>query len=446
MTESLESRIGKAPSAYEMLYNSGGHPFGFPVAPEFTNWRDEQRAWKQAAIFQDMSHHMCNVYFEGPDCYRLFSDLAINSFAGFGPMQAKQFVCCNPDGQYIGDAILTCEAENSVMVVGKPPAANWAQYHAETGGYDVKVTLYDRPGPVLAERSCYRFQVQGPNADKIFEEANGGPLPEIGFFKMGRFKVGAHTVTALNHRMSGAPGFEIWGPAEEGPAVRATLLAAGAGYGMRQIGGRTYPVTATESGWIGSAIPAVYSGAAMKPFRDWLGAASFEGVGSTGGSYPAKTIEDLYLTPYEMGYGFMIKFDHEFIGRAALERIKDQPKRKKVRLRWNGDDAARIYASNLRPGERFKTMEMPVANYATFLVDAVRKNGALVGMSFYPVYSENTREWISLGVVDESLAKDGEQLDLTWGEPGGGSGKVSVERHQQTLVRVTVDSKPIKRD
>jgi glycine cleavage system aminomethyltransferase T len=117
-----------------------------------------------------------------------------------------------------------------------------------------------------------------------------------------------------------------------------------------------------------------------------------------------------------------------------------------VRLRWNSEDALDIHASALRSGNRYKYMEMPVANYCTFLMDEVLANGRRVGVAFYPVYSLSSREWISLASVEEGLAKDGQALTVTWGEPNGGSKKPSVERHIQKSVRVTVDSQPIKRD
>ena len=49
---------------------------------------------------------MSDLYVEGPDALKLFSDLGVNSFKNFKVNQAKQFVACNPDGYVIGDAIL----------------------------------------------------------------------------------------------------------------------------------------------------------------------------------------------------------------------------------------------------------------------------------------------------------------------------------------------------
>ena len=63
---------------------------------------------------------------------------------------------------------------------------------------------------------------------------------------------------------------------------------------------------------------------------------------SLGGSFHADDIREYYLTPYDLGYGHMVKFDHEFVGRPALERMAAAPpRRRKVTLVWNDDDVAR---------------------------------------------------------------------------------------------------------
>jgi len=444
-TQSLQDKIDAHGDLWSMLYDGPVHRFEFPVKPEFSNWIDEQIAWRTSVIFQNMSHHMTDVSLRGPDVIRLLSDLGINSFEGFGPMQAKQYVVCNYDGQFIGDAVLFCEEENAVSIVGKPMAANWVRYHAEKGDYDVEFEPIDRPSSNLTDRKRFRFQVQGPKADELFAELNGGALPDIPFFKMGRFKIGPHEVVALNHRMSGFPGYEFWGPSEVGAEVRDLILAAGKKYDLTQIGGRTYPVTAAVSGWVGSILPAIFTGDKMRAYREWLPAASAEGRQAIGGSLATGNVEDFYRTPYDLGYGFMIKFDHDFIGREALEAMPPEQKRKKVRLIWNQEDVVDIYASGFSGGDRYKKIELPVGNYTVAPCDRVLLGEEDIGVSYYPAYSETDRACISLASIRADLAIEGQELTLIWGEPKGGSGKPTVERHVQKTVRVIVDPKPIKR-
>src|SRR5204862_4745433 len=140
-------------------------PYAFPVVrPEFSNWRDEQRAWRETCALLDLSHHMTDLYVEGPDALKLFSGLGVNSFANFKMNQAKQFVACNPDGFVIGDAILFYLSENRFNLVGRPPAANWVQYHIETGGYSATAERDERSAVNRGTRKVFRYQVQGPHA------------------------------------------------------------------------------------------------------------------------------------------------------------------------------------------------------------------------------------------------------------------------------------------
>jgi vanillate/3-O-methylgallate O-demethylase len=186
----------------------------------------------------------------------------------------------------------------------------------------------------------------------------------------------------------------------------------------------------------------------MRPYREWLPANGYEGTGSLGGSFVAPSIEAYYLTPYELGYGPFVKFDHEFIGRAALEkRAKEaRPHRRKVTFEWNGEDLGRILAS-LCDSQSLpaKFFDLPIANYASSSYDMVKAGERLVGFSMFTGYSHNERCGLSLGVLDADI-EFGTELTLVWGEENGGTAKSTVERHRQCEVRVKVAPVPYSRD
>jgi vanillate/3-O-methylgallate O-demethylase len=445
--QNLEQLLRAAKNPVEMLRNSQIGPYAFPVVRhEFTNWRDEQRSWRQTCALFDQSHHMTDLYVQGPDALKVFSDLGINSFKTFKVNQAKQFVACNHDGYVIGDAILFYLDENSFSLVGRPPAANWVQYHVEKGGYDATCERDERSAQNQGRRRTYRFQVQGPHALKVMEKATGKPVPEIRFFNMDTLIIGGKPVRALRHGMVGQPGFELFGPWEDGDAVREAIVAAGQEFGIRQVGARTYPTSCLESGWIPSPLPAVYTGEQMRAYREWLGPRSYEAMASLGGSYVMPDITDYYLTPYDLGYGPFVKFDHEFVGRAALERIAANPRRAKVTLVWNGDDVTRAFGSMFSgdsAGDVTKYIDLPLANYATLPYDKVLKDGKTIGISTYTGYTFNERAMVSLAMVDTALSTPGTQVTLVWGEDAGGTSKPTVERHAQVEIRATVQPAPI---
>lgn len=441
--KTLQDKIDAAGDPLTMLRNAPAGPYQFPIKAEFTNWRDEQEAWRTGAVLFDQSFHMTDLYVEGPDTKRLCEFLAVNSMANWRRDVAKQFVHCTEDGFIVGDAIIFVLEETKANIVNKPMNANWVMYHAEKQGFDVDFDLDSRALDNTGRRKGYRFEVQGPNAWSILEKLNGGPIEGFKFFGMGEITVAGRRVRALRHGMAGAAGLELFGPFEDYDLIRDAILEAGAPEGLLAAGSKTYSTVAHESGWFPSPLPAIYTGDALDDYRRWLPATSLEANLSLGGSFLGETVEDYYLTPYDIGYGHIVKFDHEFIGRDALQKLKDTPHKHKRTLRWSKDDVVRIFASQLGAGERHKFMDMPASHYATCPYDAVTLNGAPAGISHYPVYTANLRSWISLALLDEAAAAPGTEVTLTWGEPGGGTAKPTVERHTQTTVACTVEPCPI---
>ena len=54
--KSLEALIQAAGSPVSLLRNSQTGPYVYPVVPsEFSNWRDEQRAWQQTCVLFNQS-------------------------------------------------------------------------------------------------------------------------------------------------------------------------------------------------------------------------------------------------------------------------------------------------------------------------------------------------------------------------------------------------------
>jgi len=444
--QSLEDVLHTVGNPVDMLRNSQIGAYVYPVVPpEFTNWRDEQLAWRKTCVLYDQSHHMVDIFVEGPDALKMVSNLTVNSFHNFTVNKAKQFVPCSYDGYVIGDGILFYLDDNKFVFVGRAPTANWIQFQAETGGYDV-TTIYDdrspsRPMGKPVTRVNYRYQIQGPNAEQLIEKLNGGLFPDIKFFNMDYINIAGRKVRALRHGMAGAPGLEIWGPYEEGEEIRAAIIEAGAEFGLTLVGSRAYATNTLESGWIPSPLPAVYTGEKMKAYREWLPASSYEAMGSIGGSFYSNNIEDYYLTPYDLGYGHVVSFDHDFIGRDALEKMSNEPQRKKVTLAWNSDDVVQVIRSMFEPGDIYKYIDLPLSNYTSATYDRIMSGGKVVGFSMFSGYSYNERTMLSLAVVDPGI-EIGNEVTLAWGEEGGGSQKTTVERHKQFDMRAIVSPAP----
>ena len=441
----LEALLAGTGDIVDMLRNQQTGPNVYPGVPaEYTNWRSEQWAWQHTAVLFNQSFHMVDLEVRGPDAFAMLEYLAINSFKGFVPDKAKQFVPVTPYGHVIGDVILFYLEENRFNLVGRAPAIEWVEFHAATGKWNVEVERDERTAlRTDGKRKNYRFQVQGPNAMKIIEKATGITPPDLKFFNITHLTIAGKTVHALRHGMAGQPGWELYGPWEDYDAVHAALVEAGKEHGMALVGGRAYSSNTLESAWIPSPLPGIFTGDELKAFREWCGPNSYGAKCSIGGSYVPDSIEGYYLTPWDLGYGPFVKFDHEFVGRVALERMAAGPHRKKVTLALDNEDVMRVQSSALSKGERAKFMEYPSAVYSMHPFDQVlTQDGKLAGLSTWIGYSSNEGKFLALAMLDEAHAVPGTQVSLLWGEPNGGTRKPTVEPHVQTQIKALVAPAP----
>lgn len=441
---SLEQVLDGAGDIVDLLRNQQTGPNAYPGVPaEYSNWREEQWAWQHSAILFNQSYHMVDLAIEGPDAFALLNYLGVNSFKGFTVDKAKQWVPVTPEGYVIGDGILFYLAENSFNLVGRAPCIEWVEYHAATGDWDVTVERDERTAMRSdGKRKSYRFQIQGPNAFQVMEKAMGSEVPQLKFFNMTTLRIAGRDVRALRHGMAGQPGYELFGPWEDYQAIHGALVEAGKAFDMKLVGGRTYASNTLESGWIPSPLPAVYTGDSLKPYREWLPDTCYEAKASIGGSFVGASIEDYYLTPWDLGYGPFVKFDHDFIGREALEKMVEGPHRRKVTLALDNEDVLRVMSSLFSKGDRAKFIDFPSAVYSMHPYDCVLADGATIGLSTWIGYSWNEGRMLTLAMVDERYAEPGTEVTLLWGEPDGGTRKPTVERHIQTEIKAVVSPVP----
>jgi glycine cleavage system aminomethyltransferase T len=355
---------------------------------------------------------------------------------------AKQFIAVNDDGFYIGDAVLFGLGDTSIDLVGRRTCLDWVEYHARSGEWDVEVERdpqsVDRGGQ---PPKLYRFEIQGPSAGPLVEKLTGQPVPDVKFFGMTSLAIAGRRVRALRHGMAGQTGFELFGPWTEGAGIYETILQAGQEFGITRVGSVAYSTANLESGWIPGPLPAIFTDERLAAYREWLPSSS---AGSLAGSLYSQDAADYYLTPYDLGYGRLVKFDHDFVGRAALQSRASEPHRHKVTLVWNPDDAARLFSSLWTPGPTFKYFSLPKARYGLYQMDEVLLEGRRAGISMDCGYVAHDQAVVSLAVVDEAAAQPGTEVRVVWGE-NPRSAKPSVEPHDQFEIRATVESAPLNR-
>ncbi len=416
----------------------------FPVVPnEFTNWRDEQRAITETCTLADLSHHMTSLRVTGPDAAALLEYLSVNDFSSFDVGQAKQVIMCSPDGYLIGDGPLLRLGEEEFYGPGVL-SANWVRFQVERGEYDVTLETEPRTSALDGDPSRFVYQVQGPNALAVLEELTDADLEGIGFFRFREVEFAGCETIVLGHGMSTEPGFELIGPFEHADDVKDAILQAGADDGLTQLGSKAYHTLSVKLGWLPPGAPPIYDAESMAAYRAWLDADSREATYSIDGSFRSDDIADYYMSPVELGYGPLIDFDHEFIGRDPLRVAYEDPDRTFVTLRWNDEDVLDVHASWYRDGDPHKFMELPRVGWGRANYDAIEVGGEIVGTSHSRSYQWDIRSMVSLCRIDPDYSEPGTEVTIVWGEPGSPNPK--VERHAQTRIRATVDEVPYTQD
>jgi vanillate/3-O-methylgallate O-demethylase len=408
---SLQQAIDQAGSPINLLWKEHPSPWKPPgVEDEYAGWRQEQAAWRETVALSDLSHHMSDTFIQGPDARALLEAVSANDYDHFEVGQAKQFVPVTSRGLLVTDGILMRDAPDRFVLTSVGTAENWVRYHGEIGGYDVEMEqdpdsgVRPQGGPKV-----YRYQVQGPLAPAAIAKALGGPAPEVKFFHSAPVRIGDFPVRALRHGMAGQPGFEFIGPWEDAGPVKEALLRAGEEFGIRHVGAFAYSGSGVESGWVADPHPAIYTDDDLRGFREWTSLFTYEGMFPLHGSYFSEDIEDYYVSPWELGYGRSISFDHDFIGRDALREAQAARSRTKVTLEVNREDLHELF-------------EGEVQHFMSHGRYRIESDAGLVGMTFYTTIVDPVGTVLALSLVDDSVAEPGTEVTLVWGQhPGPGA-------------------------
>jgi vanillate/3-O-methylgallate O-demethylase len=394
---------------------------------EYTNWIEESMSWKETCYLGDWTGaaRRSNVLAKGPDALRLFTYTGPNSTANWEVGRAKHLAECNSQGKVISDGVLIRVAEDEFVYGGNP----WCMYLSKKLGFQVEWTKLDTTA----------FQISGPNALFVVEQACGESLRDVKFMHYKMVKIAGHDVLALRQGMAGEVGFELQGPYEHYQEIYDAIWAAGQDWGMKRLGGRSVMLNHLEACFPtkGEAyLPAIYD-EDMSEYLQYLRDTTVQhGKRHIGGSFESDDIRDWYRSPVELGWGKAIKFDHDFIGREALEKEVANPKRTMVTLEWNDDDVADVLSSIIRDENPYDFMDMPRDFKQRMNADKVLKGGKLVGVATSRGYSATFRKMLSLCVIDIELSTPGTEVSVIWGAPG----------HRQKEIRAVVAKAPYKKD
>lgn len=385
----------------------------------YTDWREETLSWKTSCYISANLSSIPFLKISGPDVIRLLSDISVNSFAHFPIGHCKHVIWCTETGNILFHGLALRTGEEEVKTYSD---TFYLLYLIQSGKYNVK---FEMSPP---DSSDWVFQLAGPRCLEILEQAAREDLHDIEFMRFRNAVIAGHKIRILRMGMGGSLSYEVHGLTnEEGIDVYNEIMRVGMPYGIVKLGMNQYMCNHTENGYpqISIMFPAAveehegYHEYLRKliPNYDYIIRPVPRGSLST-------NLKDYYRNPYELGWGHMVKFDHDFIGRAALEKIAANH-RKMVTLVWNHEDIMKVFASFFEKGEEpYLDMPFPMElsrhgpAMKNCFQDRVLKDAKMIGVSMWRTYTLYYRETISLCCIDPEFAQIGTEVSVLWGDVG----------------------------
>lgn len=406
---------------YYLYSRVAGLGYGFAVPWEYTNWREEVMSWKESCYIHTGLNDAPTFRVKGPDALKFFSAMSVNSFAKFPVGSLKHCIMCNEQGLIMAHGVLIRLAEDEFQSYFLAP---YAAYKFYTGGYNAQ-------GEFVTDE--FIFQVAGPRSLEVLENAAGECLHDVKFGKHRMSKMDGIDVNISRMGMAGMLAYEVHGKKKDARVIYEKIFKAGEPFGIKKLGFMAYQLSHTEDGFPQGFMHFPYPWGEDKGLMEFLKMPGFW-IPLKGSMGPDVRLR--YRNPVELGWAKTIKFDHDFIGRGALEKEVANPCRKMVTLVWNPEDILDVYASQFQPGEPYMPMEPShfgqEHGYGVLYADQVLKDGKIVGISSGRNYSYYYRQMISLCSIDTAFSELGTEVTVLWGNPG----------ERQKEIRATVSRFP----
>ena len=317
----------------------------------------EQNFWNLVndAILCDVAVER-QVEITGPDAARFTQMLTPRDLSKMAVGQCKYVLITNADGGILNDPILLRLAENHFWIsLADSDILLWAQGVAVHSGMDV----------TICEPDVSPLQLQGPKSGEIMRALFGDGIMDLKYYWLREVNLDGIPLIVSRTGWSSELGYELYlRDSAQGDALWERIMATGMEFGLKP--GHTSSIRRIEGGML---------------------------------SYHADA--DINTNPFELGLGRLVNLDMEaeFIGKAALRRIKEEGvRRKQVGLVITG---APLKGPN-----------------TTFW--AVNKDGATVGKVTSAVYSPRLKQNIALAMVSVECADLGNDLEvITASGPAG---------------------------
>ena len=293
---------------------------GWEMPLQYSGIVDEHLTVRRTVGLFDVSH-MGKLLVQGASAHRFLDGLSVNDIAAV-PGRARYTHLLRDDGTTIDDLIITALSPDRFFVVcnagPRPAVVAWFDAHRPA---DVRIedltsshlclALQGPQAPALLQRftsadlsTVKPFRgavldfVPSRGAPAVETEGWGSPVPDALMDAASGLQPtpasGGIRFFVTRTGYTGEAGFELFPPATVGRGIWEALLAAGADVGIRPIGLGARDTLRLEKGYLLSG-------------QDFTGS----------------------QTPLELNCAWIVKWDHPFVGRGALEaqRSRDDYRR-----------------------------------------------------------------------------------------------------------------------
>lgn len=423
MDQQIPAHLSRA-----VLVMNGTIPFSHTgIKNEITSYLET--AWIGTAL-----HQVSPIYdIKGPDALEFMQKICVNDFSNLGLTGMRHAVIVNEDGLLMTDGVVVKLADNHYRTY-------WLNAPID---YYVQNTDLNIEGVDMTGQE-YIIQIDGEKSLEILEDAFKKDLHDIKFAKHRKEMMGQYEVDILRLSMTGNLGYEIHGPMDDFNEVYQLIWKSGKKFEAKQLGLESYnTINHTEAGFpninLHYPLPWFETNEDMTNYMLEYPQYSFYNISRGLKGSLGEDLHSRFVTPYDIGLGFLVKFDKDvdFIGKKALEEISKNPPRQAVTLEWDPDDIAKVFKTQITPGEEacdpiFKEYDIDyVYGTATdqffYHQDWVLYNDEKVGVSSGRIISYNFNAMISLAWIDTELSELGTELQVLWGRPGTRQEKIRVK-------------------
>lgn len=396
-------------------------------ALEYSGYRKEVLASKESA-YLGCSLNSSPVYdVSGPDAAKFLSSICVNDFTKMKVGKIRHAIICNDKGLMLTDGVVMKIAEDTFRTYWLEPVI----------GYYVSISDMNIVGKDIFRQEFF-FQIAGPRSLEILEKAANTSLRHIDFATHAVTKIEGVDVRILRLGMAGTLAYEFHGEMKDADKVYQAVWEAGQEFGIKKLGQVAYVMNHTEGGFpnihIHYPLP-WFETDGLKDYMENHPMGFFNKYRSLYGS-AGDDLDLRFKNPYQVGWGFKVNFDHDFMGKEALLEISKTNRTIPVTLEWNAQDVAAVYATqfqgeDVEPCDSIEDLPSDT-NYNNtegffYRQDKVFDGDKLIGISAGRTHSIYYRRMISIGFIDKDAAIEGKDLKLLWGRPGTSQKEIRVK-------------------